>query len=181
VGRRRAAASTPPERAAPKWTRDPPASPAAARHGRPDAGGRRPDRLLGIRLRQIDTGLVDFPALVSGRPIWLCWRLGEAEVGWWHETTEGFDSRHRLEDLSDERAVGALPCPSSRAERGSTGTVMQGDRAKAYRPIPEDRRREALEDGIAAFERGDFFQAHELLEPAWMGTADLAERALYQA
>ena len=53
----------------------------------------------GIRLRQIDTGLVDFPALVSGRPIWLCWRLGEAEVGWWHETTEGFDSRHRLEDL----------------------------------------------------------------------------------
>jgi predicted metal-dependent hydrolase len=57
---------------------------------------------------------------------------------------------------------------------------MQGDRAKAYRPIPEDRRREALEDGIAAFERGDFFQAHELLEPAWMGTADLAERALYQ-
>jgi predicted metal-dependent hydrolase len=57
---------------------------------------------------------------------------------------------------------------------------MQGDRAKAYRPLPADRRHEALEDGIAAFERGDFFEAHELLEPAWMGTDDLAERALYQ-
>lgn len=53
----------------------------------------------GIQLREIETGLVDFPALVSGRPIWLCWRLGEDRVGWWHEATEGFDSRRRLEDL----------------------------------------------------------------------------------
>ena len=57
---------------------------------------------------------------------------------------------------------------------------MQGDRAKAYRPIPPDLRRGALEDGLAAFDRGDFFLAHELLEPAWMGTSNLAERALYQ-
>jgi hypothetical protein len=53
----------------------------------------------GIQLRQIETGLVDFPALVSGRPIWLCWRLGEGEVAWWHEVTEGFDGRRKLEDL----------------------------------------------------------------------------------
>lgn len=57
---------------------------------------------------------------------------------------------------------------------------MQGDRPKAYRPIPPDRRRAALEAGLQAYERGDFFEAHELLEPAWMGTSDLAERALYQ-
>ena len=57
---------------------------------------------------------------------------------------------------------------------------MQGDRPKAYRPIPPDRRREALEAGLAAYAQGDFFEAHELLEPAWMGTSDLAERALYQ-
>jgi len=57
---------------------------------------------------------------------------------------------------------------------------MQGDRPKAYRPIPPDRRRAALEAGLEAYERGDFFEAHELLEPAWMGTSDLAERALYQ-
>ena len=51
---------------------------------------------------------------------------------------------------------------------------------KAYRPIPPDLRRAALEAGLAAYERGDFFEAHELLEPAWMGTSNLAERALYQ-
>ena len=53
----------------------------------------------GIQLRDIETGLVDFPALVSGRPVWLCWRLGEDVVSWWHERSEGFDARRRIEDL----------------------------------------------------------------------------------
>jgi hypothetical protein len=53
----------------------------------------------GIQLREIETGLVDFPALVAGRPIWLCWRLGEERVEWWHEVSEGFDGRRRIEDL----------------------------------------------------------------------------------
>lgn len=57
---------------------------------------------------------------------------------------------------------------------------MQRGRAKAYRPIPEAERRTAIEAGLAAYERGDWFLAHELLEPAWMGTADLAERELLQ-
>ena len=38
----------------------------------------------------------------------------------------------------------------------------------------------ALEAGLAAYARGDYFEAHELLEPAWMGTSDVAEKALYQ-
>ena len=59
-------------------------------------------------------------------------------------------------------------------------TVMQGGRAKAYRPIPEAQRLQAIEDGLAAYERGDWFLAHELLEPAWMGTRDVAERELLQ-
>jgi hypothetical protein len=46
--------------------------------------------------------------------------------------------------------------------------------------LPADLRLAALRDGLEAYERGDFFDAHELLEPAWMGTDDLAERALYQ-
>ena len=53
-----------------------------------------------IELRDIPTGLIDFPALVAGRPIWLCWRLGEPQVMWWHEVSEGFDSRRRIEDLT---------------------------------------------------------------------------------
>ncbi len=59
-------------------------------------------------------------------------------------------------------------------------TVLQGGRRKAFRPLPARERRAALAAGIEAYERGDFFLAHELLEPAWMGTADLAERELHQ-
>jgi predicted metal-dependent hydrolase len=58
--------------------------------------------------------------------------------------------------------------------------IRQGDRDKAYRPLPEPVRREAFEAGLAAYARGDYFEAHEALEPAWMGTDDLAERALHQ-
>ena len=53
----------------------------------------------GIQLREIQTGLVDFPALVAGRPVWLCWRLGEERVMWWHETSEGFDGRRPIEEI----------------------------------------------------------------------------------
>ena len=59
-------------------------------------------------------------------------------------------------------------------------TVIQGGRAKAYRPLPEADRRQAFDAALAAYDRGDFFLTHELLEPAWMGTDDLPERELYQ-
>ena len=42
-----------------------------------------------ITLRDIETGLIDFPALVNGRQVWLCWRLGEDDIAWWHELTTG--------------------------------------------------------------------------------------------
>jgi hypothetical protein len=63
---------------------------------------------LDITLRDIKTGLIDFPALLSGRPIWLCWRLGEAEVGHWHAHDEGFDSRRPLDELPASRGSGTL-------------------------------------------------------------------------
>jgi hypothetical protein len=53
-----------------------------------------------ITLRDIESGLVDFPALASGRPIWLCWRLGEDDIGWWHEQNVGFEGRRPLLELS---------------------------------------------------------------------------------
>jgi hypothetical protein len=63
-----------------------------------------------------------------------------------------------------------------------TGRTVVGrdGRAKAYRPLPPTERAAALEAGIAAYERGDFFEAHELLEPAWMGSDDPTERSLHQ-
>jgi hypothetical protein len=61
-----------------------------------------------------------------------------------------------------------------------SGLVAQGDRLKAYRPIPAADRRAALRAAVAAYRREDWFEAHELLEPAWMGTDDPAERDVYQ-
>jgi hypothetical protein len=54
----------------------------------------------GITLRDIDTGLVDFPALVNGRQVWLCWRLDEGPIEWWHELETGVAGRLRLADLT---------------------------------------------------------------------------------
>jgi predicted metal-dependent hydrolase len=59
-------------------------------------------------------------------------------------------------------------------------TVDQGGWPKAYRPLPSTERRAAYAAALEAYERGDFFLAHELLEPAWMGTAEVAERELHQ-
>ena len=58
--------------------------------------------------------------------------------------------------------------------------IGRDGRAKAYRPLPAAERVAAMEAGLAAYRRGDFFEAHELLEPAWMGTPDVPERALLQ-
>ena len=62
----------------------------------------------------------------------------------------------------------------------ATTTVLQGGRHKAYRPLPLEERRAALAAGIAAYADGDHFLAHELLEPAWMGTDNAIERDIHQ-
>ncbi len=60
------------------------------------------------------------------------------------------------------------------------GTVLQGGRRKAFRPLAEPDRLRAFAAGLAAYDHGEWFEAHELLEPAWMGTDDLPERELVQ-
>jgi hypothetical protein len=51
---------------------------------------------LGVELKDYFTGLIDFPSLMNGRPVYLCWRLGEAEVAHWHELEAGFAGRQKL-------------------------------------------------------------------------------------
>jgi hypothetical protein len=55
---------------------------------------------MDVALRDIETGLIDFPALVSGRQVWLCWRLGEPAIGWWHDLTSGVAGRRAIMDLA---------------------------------------------------------------------------------
>jgi hypothetical protein len=50
-----------------------------------------------VIVRDIRTGLIDFPALRDGEPIYLCWRRGEPmHIEWWHPTSTGIAGRQRL-------------------------------------------------------------------------------------
>ncbi len=51
---------------------------------------------LGITVRDIDFGLIDFPAERYGEKVFLCWRYGEPEVAYWHKREEGFGGRKSL-------------------------------------------------------------------------------------
>jgi len=51
---------------------------------------------LGALVKDLDEGLVDFPARREGEEVLLCWRLGEDEVGFWHGLEEGFSGRKPL-------------------------------------------------------------------------------------
>lgn len=50
----------------------------------------------GVKLRDIDTGLIDFPAKRFGDVVYLCWRYGEAGIEFWHTQHEGFSSRKQI-------------------------------------------------------------------------------------
>jgi hypothetical protein len=51
---------------------------------------------LGAELKDYESGLVDFPALLSGEEISLCWRTGEETVGFWHDKNAGFAGRQPI-------------------------------------------------------------------------------------
>ncbi len=50
----------------------------------------------GILVRHIESGLVDFPSIRDDREVYLCWLLGEKDIGFWHETNVGYSSRQPL-------------------------------------------------------------------------------------
>ena len=59
-------------------------------------GYQRELEALGIQLKDRRLGLVDFPSEMNGRPVFLCWRLGEPEVQFWHEVDAGYPGRQPL-------------------------------------------------------------------------------------
>jgi hypothetical protein len=54
----------------------------------------------GVLIKDLESGLCDFPHLSAGRIVYLCWQLGEEEIRWWHEITSGFQGRQPLESLT---------------------------------------------------------------------------------
>lgn len=51
---------------------------------------------LGVIVKDVDLGLCDFPYLLNGRIVYLCWKLGENKINWWHETSSGYSGRQVL-------------------------------------------------------------------------------------
>ena len=48
---------------------------------------------MGVEVRDLEMGLVDFPGEREGRPVWLCWRLADPRVAFWHPIDEGYATR----------------------------------------------------------------------------------------
>ncbi len=63
---------------------------------------------IGVQIKDLDIGLLDFPCLVNGETVLLCWKLGEKRITHWHGTDEGFAGRK----LIDERITGQKDRPS---------------------------------------------------------------------
>ena len=55
---------------------------------------------LGVIVKGMDTGLVDFRGQMDGRDVYYCWKLGESSVMYWHEIDAGFVGRQRLHPLA---------------------------------------------------------------------------------
>ena len=53
---------------------------------------------IGCECKDFRLGLVDFPAMLDGRVVYLCWKLGESEVAHWHEVDGGFSGRKPVHD-----------------------------------------------------------------------------------
>lgn len=57
---------------------------------------------LGVELKSATDGLVDFPARLDGREVYLCWRHDEAEVAFWHDLQGGYETRRSLTAAAGE-------------------------------------------------------------------------------
>lgn len=52
---------------------------------------------LGVQVKDLDSGLLDFPSVRDGVPVLLCWRVGEEQVGYWHGLEDGFAGRRPID------------------------------------------------------------------------------------
>jgi hypothetical protein len=52
---------------------------------------------IGVQVKDLEKGLLDFPCVVDGRTVLLCWKLGEKEIGYWHSIEDGFAGRKPLD------------------------------------------------------------------------------------
>ncbi len=51
---------------------------------------------IGVQVKDLEQGLLDFPCVMDGQTVLLCWKLGEKEIGFWHTQEDGFAGRKPL-------------------------------------------------------------------------------------
>ena len=51
---------------------------------------------IGVQVKNLEKGLLDFPSVMEGQDVLLCWKLGEKEIGYWHTPEDGFAGRKPL-------------------------------------------------------------------------------------
>jgi hypothetical protein len=54
---------------------------------------------IGALIKDVNTGLLDFPALKDGHEVYLCWKYGEDEIAFWHEIEAGFAGRQPIDNF----------------------------------------------------------------------------------
>ena len=52
---------------------------------------------IGVQVKDLDTGLLDFPCLIDGETVLLCWKMGEERIEFWHTLESGFRGRQKLD------------------------------------------------------------------------------------
>ncbi|MCS7026310.1 MAG: DUF2203 domain-containing protein [Bryobacteraceae bacterium] len=64
---------------------------------------------FGCELKDLDLGLIDFRTLYQGREVYLCWKLGEPKIEYWHGLEEGFRGRKKIDEKFLKEHRGSLP------------------------------------------------------------------------
>lgn len=52
---------------------------------------------IGVQVKDLEQGLLDFPSVMDGKAVLLCWKLGEKEIGFWHSPEDGFAERQPVD------------------------------------------------------------------------------------
>jgi hypothetical protein len=52
---------------------------------------------IGVQVKDLEQGLLDFPTILDGKTVLLCWKLGESAIAYWHTEEEGFAGRKPLD------------------------------------------------------------------------------------
>ena len=66
---------------------------------------------IGVQVKDIETGLLDFPCLIDGETVLLCWKLGESRIEFWHTLDAGFRGRQPLDERFTKKPARIILTP----------------------------------------------------------------------